>query len=679
MNRFSLQALRFILPRAILSLLVTALLAAAGALWIPTLKSGLQSALYILNGVFLVLLALSIPASSILSSRFKKRFAGDAKAQEALYHKTRDGIQADYQRAKRSLSRLRVVVTLYILATVLMSLFVTFVSGALEASVPLQLLSFYLLFGILVRISFGSGLPKKGEYADRETYSALYRLAEQARDAVGVSGKIYLFFDHENGVSVYRHKRAILLRFGYPTLGILREEELYAILLHEATHLLYVDRATKRDNGLMAFLDADEEGYGEGFFRVFSALYDYVALLYAFRYSGFRTFSAIFYEELADLGIKRHGKEQDGANALAKVTAYDLFESELSFHMEKPFYAHEAPIKSLTELQIHRFFEVLPARETFFRSLFQKEIKAKSASHPILRERLAALGVSDYGFPLPEESGDFRSACQAAIAEIDKTMYEDYSKGYEEARRTSYLEPLATVEQWEAAGKGYTEESLRKIISALLELYRFDDLLSLCDRVIAETEGGLSCFAYFHRGRMRLLQYDTRGFDDLYAAMENPNYIQESMPMIGRYACLLGLEDELLKYRSKTAEYLQHLMDFSNDNELSSRDRLVPETVLPEEIQARNLAFFRETCGAHLVQLYLVRKILSPDYATSIYVLRFSPDTDGETVDRIGQRVFEYLDNSPEEANYSFFYYSPDTAAAVAKVDGSCIYDKTNT
>ena len=73
-------------------------------------------------------------------------------------------------------------------------------------------------------------------------------------------------------------------------------------------------------------------------------------------------------------------------------------------------------------------------------------------------------------------------------------------------------------------------------------------------------------------------------------------------------------------------------------------------------------------------RIYLVRKIITDDIFTSAFVIRFLPETDENTVKRVMDNIFNYLDTYPVKWQFSLFLYDPTTAAAVKKVKNSLLY-----
>ncbi len=662
------EKLTFFLPRILLAFAIHLGLAIAGIYLLRPLSAGADKALTLSAWGAVAVLLCCYAVSPFLLIRFKNRLQQtDAKSLVDQLLSRRQAVLDDCLAVKKKLQQLRILCTCYILLLVAGMVFSSFVLGgkAIGASI-LWVLGF---FGILAQIRFFPPRPDQKDILSEKDYPTLYTLAQKAADAVGVKEKICLVTQYGNNVGVLREGKTVYLTLGAITLGLMNEEEFYAVLIHEFTHIKNTDRATVSDRKLHTFFSMDHV-------MIFPAL-AYPAALYIFESELYRELSSVLVERLADQGIAAHGMGQIGAGALAKIEYYDLFVREEEMHLPSPFYAAESCPAHLLSFLLSSFWSALPKREAFWRSLIEKEISPRVASHPILRQRLEVLGVSDYTATVPEETGAFRAECRQMIACLEKEFYESSCPNYEAARKENYLKPLATVEQWEAEGKGYTRENFRTVASALHALYRFEDLADLCEEVIAKEQGGLVLYAKFVRGNLRLDRYDDRGIADLYEAAENnQNYTAEASERIGNYCCQTGLQEELEEYRRRSVTLMQKTMDEVGANDLKVSDLLQKEDVLSPELQQRNLDYILSVGKDVISRLFLVRKMVNPTLYSSVYVVEFLPGAPEDRMEDTMEKVFEFLDNTPEDWQYGWFFYDKETAAAVKKVEGSCIYQK---
>ena len=202
-------------------------------------------------------------------------------------------------------------------------------------------------------------------------------------------------------------------------------------------------------------------------------------------------------------------------------------------------------------------------------------------------------------------------------------------------------------------------------------------LQDVCDRAIDKFDSeSARAFAYFTKGRLMLLKYDPAGIEYMYKAMDaSSNFIEDAIDMIGDFSCLLGLEEELEKYRENAPHLMQNRSDvFDKMDRLGATDKLVPETLEGDMLQ--ELVDFMVGCSEGVIEkIYLVRKIIDKDHFTSAFVIYIEPGTDAETEARVMHIIFERLDTG-YEWQFSLFTYDRNTEKAVRKVKNSCVWSR---
>ena len=78
-------------------------------------------------------------------------------------------------------------------------------------------------------------------------------------------------------------------------------------------------------------------------------------------------------------------------------------------------------------------------------------------------------------------------------------------------------------------------------------------------------------------------------------------------------------------------------------------------------------------CVAIGCKIHLVRKQVSKDYISFVFVIELTAATPNEEFDDIMNRIFRYLDSRPEQ--YSLFA-GPAYAKVAGRVENSCVYQK---
>ena len=143
--------------------------------------------------------------------------------------------------------------------------------------------------------------------------------------------------------------------------------------------------------------------------------------------------------------------------------------------------------------------------------------------------------------------------------------------------------------------------------------------------------------------------------------------------MIGRFCCLLGLEDRLEEYRERSVGIAQEHIDKNSKADcLLPSDRLEPEA-LEGGMLGELTDYFVSTGEGTLDSIYLVRKIITDDFFTSAFVIKFKPGVSKERKSRVMHAFFLRLDTA-YDWQFSLFEYDKTTAAAVNKIKNSRVW-----
>ncbi len=622
------------------------------------------------------MLALSV-CSFVKARRFKKTKFATAESfyNDLLEHKeetekrreeSRKKLISLAKRYKAYLVLLSLLCILYMFFAVGLTVYEQKTTSILSISVAVLIVPSFL-------ISFSQRFVKSipavdfSQYEKEEDYPELYALAKSAAERMGVRKDIRITFLVDNTVGVAQVSGKISLQVGAPVLAYLTREEFYCILLHEFSHVADDDGERRSLFMLADFFNAEPISLDVALL--------YPALDFCYELELYDTFSNIISEERADRSMSLDGNAQNAANAMAKIAVYDGYNSSLDLYMGKSLYEDEENARSVCSMQINRFFEILPENVELWEHIIEVEIQARSATHPIPRERIRGLGVDSYNTNAPEDGGAWREECTRVISSIDEGIYKNIKNGFEDMRRVNYLEPKERLEKWESDGKPTDPERIRGVIDDLMSLLRHDEAEELCNTVIERERGGLVDYAHHVRGCILYLRKDARAIPDLYAALEGNTNYTEDINLIGELCCKLGLETELEEYRSRTVGIVQNKLDEEGINELSIKDDLSLADSLPPEVYQRNLDFILSAGEGNINKVYLVYKRMDKNKYSYVYVIDFNKKTKIEDVGRAMNSIFEHLDNSPEDIQYSLFMYGADNAMALRKVKGSCIFD----
>lgn len=547
---------------------------------------------------------------------------------------------------------------------------------------PVIALSFILILSALSRIR-----PiKRDEFSDYkfpeltpDEYPALNALAVRAAEKIGCRKKIRIFGTLGCNAGICEVRTEYSVQLGMTLLTLLSEEELYAVLLHEfahvapGMHLAYkVNRYSARLESTVG--DSIYLSVAKQMFLLPDSIYSFEHLLYSYA-------SSVISESNADRAMLCCGSKERVASALLKLYYSDMDEWESDTREGNNSYEHEELPHDFLRSMIAETEKHIDERRDAWNEYARVEILANNATHPTLRMRLDALGVTDYCAGDSSKSPALDSECQKAILLLEKKIYDEISPTYAETRQRFYLDPLAKVEAWEAAGKPLIAEEYGDIVNALLALCRINDLMELCDRAIKELPDSAALYAYFIKGSQLLHSFDPAGIELMYHAVENnKNFIDEGMEMIGTFCCITGRKEELEHYRSRVVELAQKQHDeYDRINYIGKNDRLSAEQ-LPDGMLDGILAHIKAADESNIVEkIRLVRKTVSDDFFSSMFIIEFIPDADEDAVGNVMHKTFMYLDTCSDWQFSLLGYDDLDINAkkAVNAIPGTVVYYRT--
>lgn len=547
---------------------------------------------------------------------------------------------------------------------------------------PVIALSFILILSALSRIR-----PiKRDEFSDYkfpeltpDEYPALNALAVRAAEKIGCRKKIRIFGTLGCNAGICEVRTEYSVQLGMTLLTLLSEKELYAVLLHEFAHVAPGMHLTYKVNRYSARLestvgDSIYLSVAKQMFLLPDSIYSFEHLLYSYA-------SSVISESNADRAMLCCGSKERVASALLKLYYSDMDEWESDTREGNNSYEHEELPHDFLRSMIAETEKHIDERRDAWNEYARVEILANNATHPTLRMRLDALGVTDYCAGDSSKSPALDSECQKAILLLEKKIYDEISPTYAETRQRFYLDPLAKVEAWEAAGKPLIAEEYGDIVNALLALCRINDLMELCDHAIKELPDSAALYAYFIKGSQLLHSFDPAGIELMYHAVENnKNFIDEGMEMIGTFCCITGRKEELEHYRSRVVELAQKQHDeYDRINYIGKNDRLSAEQ-LPDGMLDGILAHIKAADESNIVEkIRLVRKTVSDDFFSSMFIIEFIPDADEDAVGNVMHKTFMYLDTCSDWQFSLLGYDDLDINAkkAVNAIPGTVVYYRT--
>jgi hypothetical protein len=573
----------------------------------------------------------------------------------------------------RLLGRLRRASGAYAVLITLLGLAGAFFAGAAlrtDLALPVLLAAMITDLGV-TRFRFPTPqtvLQESGSLLDEEDFPTIYALSRKAARAYGRKAPLRIALTADCNAGIGWVNQTDLLRLGATLLSLFSEEELYTVLLHEFGH--GGNERARRETDYATWMENARDRHFLSLFSRF--LFRLPDDSYELHYALYRYAAAIGEETRADRTMGELGDRRAAASALLKLQYEELYryEEEAADFPDCPDL--ESLIRSRVSGRIRELRSAFRERAAFYNACIRREIQPRSASHPIQRLRLEALGVKDYALVEERSSEAYRQEAEKAVALAEKRLLENSDP---EDYRGYHDKLLRTVEAWEQAGRPLEETAYPDTVGALKELGRLSEAMALCDRAIRELpEDASTAYALYMRGCWLLHRWDAGGLELIYRAIDtNSNYLDEGLEQIGSFCCLSGSEEELERYRELAPQLLQREKDvFSQIGELKKGDRLSGET-LPPELEEKLLRGLRELDQGRFDAVYLLHKQITPDFSTSPMVLRYRPEVSAEAREELYHRVFLLLD-AVSDWQFSLFEYESVKTLKIEEIPGGLFY-----
>lgn len=539
---------------------------------------------------------------------------------------------------------------------------------------------FFLLSVVVDRIALLLEKPDFSQYTTRESIPELYRIAESAAEAVGVEikGEIRIVLLPDCNAGICRMGKDVSLQLGNQLISVLHPQELYQILLHEFAHLQCETNVYRFGTGYAyRFL---HEGGGNWGDDILDGILLFPAALSSYEYEICHTVISEYSERIADEAIRQKGDPAVASAALCKTAMSMLFDQEMDDFISEHFYAPEEPRSDSSQLLCTAFAKAIVQRGDAWRSLMDVELLRPLGSHPIFRQRWEALGSPAFEITLPDENTAYFADCLQAQKLVSARMRDNIKDDYPKLREEHYLAPLRQIEEFEQSDRVLTAPEIPEILRAYGQVGKYCEQEALCDRILADESLSEheTVSALYVKGLLLLDRYDEAGVDMVYRAMEiNSNYVDAGLERVGNFLHWMGLADRMELHREKAVELAQENRDLIwHTGILTPSDRLIAEDFDGDGRLSEMLNYMVEAGEGNLLEIYLVRKIITVDFFTSAFVLRYEYGLSPEQREEIHDRIFRYLDNYPIDWQYSLFDYDQQTEKAVKKVSTSCVYRK---
>ncbi|MBQ4561221.1 MAG: hypothetical protein IJA55_02680 [Clostridia bacterium] len=511
-------------------------------------------------------------------------------------------------------------------------------------------------------------------YVTDEEFPLLYETVRAAAKELGCKEEIRISLLSDCNAGIGRFGSIISVQIGMILLSVCSRDEIYNLMLHEFAHMEKNELSDVKERDYFVWIT--NGGTRHYLSWLTSSMYLYPDSVFCFEYQLYQYAHTLIAESEADRIMTEKGDRSLAASALLKLNYHALYCWELDGADFESIYMPEEPDKLLVTKNIERFREYIKNRKNVWRELTDREILSRSSTHPTTKMRLDAMGMSDADIIEGSDTEDFVKEKSKALEYVENLVYDERTVSYDEARDIIYVKPKSRIDDWIAEGKPVAVETYQSVVRDLRDIGMLSMAEKVCDKVIDVYDGSATAFAHYIKGIFMLHRYEDEGLEHVYYAMEkNSNGIEGGLDVIGQYCCLTGNEKELEIYRKRAVEFGQSYVDkYSELDTLTRRDKLSPEK-LPEETLEYILDYIASIDNEDINKIYLVRKTLTEDYYTSVFVIDYA-NPDPEEQNEIQYKIYCCLDAM--EHQFSLFNYLDVASVGVEKIENSCVYSREN-
>ncbi|MBP3666081.1 MAG: hypothetical protein J6K29_03405 [Clostridia bacterium] len=509
----------------------------------------------------------------------------------------------------------------------------------------------------------------------------LEAMAKKAADTAGVKGTIRLELTRDCDCDVNRFGSTYVVFLGTRLLTALTEEEVYQAMLSSFDFFA-------RPKAYREILRRHRLGeLGAADIRLMTCVFDwffsYADVTLEWEYDLYLTACKLRNDRLSDCRIREAGDPAAAVSGMCKRAMWRYFVFEANELIPTLFYEPETPEHPHEWDVCHAFRKGLDTRHEAWTELLSKELRpASNLRYPTFRESWPSL-LPDADAPsvsvwVPDLNTPYGKEVARALDMVEATIRQEITPYYEAARRREYLEPLAIVEAYEKDPTAYTTPELSPVINAYRDLGRMAEAEALCDTIL-ETEKNpfAQAHAVYFKGMRMLHRYETEGIDLIYRAIDlNKNYMKDGFELVEEYCTMCGLADEYETFlRRAETQMSAHAANHEDAASLKPADHLIPEKELGDMLPDI-LSYMEKVSEGCIREIYLVRKVISEDFFSSVFVINFEYGAPQERMRRAYEAIFNYLDAYPVDWQFSLFLYDRETEAAVKRVEGSLVWQK---
>ena len=618
-----------------------------------------------ITALIIFILQIIVPiAGFVFANIYKKRKKSTKSAKLNLVYGTRK--EEALKNLNRSIKRLkRFYFFIYIYAVSMLLLNATTVLlgalGGVMYFVPTCIVSFF----IITRLVYERHRLDLGTHSTPAAYPSIYKIVRNAAKKLNLRDEVRVMFVEGCNASVVSLDNTHSLQLGVELLDIVSEEEFEQVVLHELAHIRHNNSRMEAIHRLRQRIEREPRN---------DIMFYFPDTVFSYEFAIYHRTASVAIENIADSVVVECGNPKLAANALAKISCQTLFENEI-YNFLPPLYSFETKPKNYSQIHSEAFKKALMQRGEAWKQILFNEIESNTATHPILKNRLKNIGVSEFVLSVPDDEGDFRDECISALKSVDRNIYYYELENYEKQRAEEYIDHLNIVEKWENDGCPLIPEQYRILLKAYIQIGKQKEAEKLCDRIL-ENEKNPNALPFVHltKGKLLLERYDNGGIQHIYDSMSNRYNIEEGLSIIGNYCCLMGLEKERDEYQEKFVFFSDNqLQENSHSGVLCKSDKIAKHD-LSNEMLDEIVNYTVKSADGSIEKIYLVNKIISQSFVVSAFVIEFKQDANIEQKKDVMKNLYEHLDIHPSGKNFSLFVLDKENRKAIKKIKNSCVY-----
>ncbi len=507
-------------------------------------------------------------------------------------------------------------------------------------------------------------------YLSEKDYPLIYDTAKEAAWAIGCEGRIKIFIDHDFNVGIASASDGYMITVGTYVLDLMSRRELYNIFLHEFGHMLDRSDDIDRISNYVSQLETND-------ILGFSSLpYIYLRTKFAFEYSSYQYVCSLMNEDAADAAMREHGEPEIASSMLIKLKFFELYDWENGTYDEENIFEPEELAEDIVRRTINMFRDRMADRKDQWIKMIGDEIISRNATHSTVKMRIDSLGIKELRLMPGDDSDEYLAEAKKAILMIEEKIKKNLQKDYKSLRQQNYLASKESIDRWYDEGKPITLANYQNILLDLFSLRKITEFVNVCCQVIEEIPEPGNYFAHHMYGIYLLRRYDEGGIDHLYKATElNHNNWWEAMEHIGRYACVVGKQDQLDKYREKAPIMAKKQEDiYDKMNTLTPKDRLVPNNLPKDMISGLMWVVHSVNNNRDVIdELYVFCKIIDRENTVTCVVVKPKKNANPGELAEVMEGIYQHLDKS-SDWQFSLFDMRMIPRGLYSKIKKFCVY-----